>query len=58
MNQFFSAILVSSLVDQLSEYNVSGKTIGHGSFIGSQVVTADAPTACVTDSAIQTALTN
>src|SRR5215470_12486579 len=58
MTQFFSDILVSSLIDQLSEYNVSGQTIGHGSFIGSTVVTANAPTRSVTDSVIQTALKN
>lgn len=56
MNNFFSDILVSSLIDQLSEYNVSGQTIGHGSFIGSTVVTANAPTNSITDSEIQTAL--
>src|SRR5215469_10620453 len=50
VNQFFSDILVSSLIDQLSEYNVSGKTIGHGTFIGSQVVTADVPKNSVNDS--------
>jgi hypothetical protein len=58
VNQFFSDILVSSLIDQLSEYNSSGKTIGHGSSIGSAVVTADAPINSVTDSKIQTALQN
>jgi hypothetical protein len=58
MNQFFTDILVSSLMDQLSEYSVSGKTIGQGSFIGSQVITTDAPTRSVTDSRIQTALQN
>jgi hypothetical protein len=58
MNQFFTDIIVSSLMDQLSEYSVSDKTIGHGSFIGSQVITTDAPTRSVTDSRIQTALRN
>ena len=58
VNQFFSDILVSSLIDHLSEYNSSGKTIGHGSFVGSAVVTADAPINSVTDSEIQTALQN
>jgi hypothetical protein len=58
MDQFFTDILVSSLMDQLSEYSVSDKTIGHGSFIGSQVITVDTPTRSVTDSGIQTALQN
>lgn len=58
MNRFFGDILVSPLIDQLSEYNVSGQTIGYGGFIGSKVITAGAPTSSVTDSAIQTALKN
>jgi hypothetical protein len=58
MNQCFTDILDSSLMDQLSEYNVPGKTIGHGSFIGSQVIFADAPSRSVTDSRIQTTLQN
>jgi hypothetical protein len=58
MNKFFPDVLVSSLIDQLSEYNVPGKAIGHGSFIGSTVVTADAPKRSVSDSRIQTALQN
>jgi hypothetical protein len=56
MNEFFSDVLVSSLIDQLSEYNVAGKRIGHGSYIGSTMITADAPINSVTDSEIQTAL--
>jgi hypothetical protein len=58
MNRFFPDILVSLLIDQLSEYDVAGKAIGHGSFIGSTVVTADAPKKSVSDSRIQTALQN
>jgi len=58
VNEFFADILTSSLMDQLAEYNVSGKTIGHGSFVGSAVVIADAPANGVTDSEIQTALQN
>jgi len=30
INGFFDAILTSPLIDQLSEYNVPGKKIGHG----------------------------
>src|SRR5215467_8004983 len=40
MNKFFADVLVSPLIDQLAEYNVSGQTIGHGSLIGSKVITA------------------
>src|SRR6476646_1348698 len=43
LNKFFGDILVSALIDQLAEYNVPGKTIGHGSFIGTKVITVGAP---------------
>ncbi len=56
LNQFFTAILVSPLINQLAEYNVAGKTIGHGSFIGTKVISANAPVGSITDSAIQTQL--
>src|SRR5207247_3533956 len=46
------------LIDQLSEYNLPGKAIDHGSFIGSTVVTANAPKRSVSDSTIQTVLQN
>ena len=58
MNTFFSDILISPLIDQLSEYNVAGLTIGHGSFIGLKVITAGAPASSVTDLTIQKALQN
>jgi hypothetical protein len=58
MNKFFSDILVSPLIDQLSEYNVSGQTIGHGTLIGSKVITTGAPSSSITDSAVQKALKN
>lgn len=53
LNQFFTAIVVSPLIDQLGEYNVPGQNIGHGSFIGTKVISANAPKGSVTDSAIQ-----
>lgn len=56
LNQFFSAILVSPAIDQLSEYNVPGQKIGHGSFTGTKTITANAPVGSVTDAAIQTQL--
>jgi hypothetical protein len=56
MDAFFNDILVSSLIDQLAEYNVSGQRIGRGRVIGSKVITAGAPAKSVTDSSIQTAL--
>src|SRR5438105_11956270 len=56
LNKFFGDILVSPLIDQLAEYNVPGETIGHGSFIGTKVITANAPARSVTDSVIQARL--
>ncbi len=53
INDFFKAILVSPLMDQMHEYSVPGKTIGHGSLIGSKVITAGAPVGSITDAAIK-----
>lgn len=58
INQFFQDILVSPLIDQLTEYNTGTQKIGHGALIGSAVITGAAPVGSVTDSAIQTQLTN
>jgi hypothetical protein len=56
LNAFFKAILVSPLMDQLGEYSKPGKKIGHGSLIGTKVITAGAPGSVIHDSQIQTAL--
>jgi hypothetical protein len=56
LNKFFQDILVSPLIDQLKEYNVPGKAIGHGSFIGTKIITAQAPVGSITDSTIRTRL--
>ena len=56
LNKFFIDILTSPLIDQLAEYNAPGQTIGHGSLIGTKVITQNAPATSVTDSAIQTQL--
>jgi putative effector of murein hydrolase LrgA (UPF0299 family) len=53
MNLFFDFILTSQLIDQLGEYNVPGKTIGHGKRTGSIILTAPASGKSVQDSAIQ-----
>jgi hypothetical protein len=53
INQFFDFILTSPLVDQLGEYSVSDQTIGHGSRIGTTVLTSPEPGTSVQDSAIQ-----
>jgi len=56
LNDFYKAILVSPLIDQLAEYNVAGKAIHHGSFTGSTVITANAPSGSVTDTTIRSRL--
>lgn len=56
LNSFFTAILVSPLIDQLAEYNVPGKAIGHGSLLGTKLIKTNAPKSSITDSAIQTQL--
>ena len=56
INTFFKDILVSSLIDQLAEYNTPVYTITHGSLKGSKVITANAPGRVITDGAIQSRL--
>ena len=56
MNSFFDFVLTSPLLDQLSEYSVPGKTIGHGKRIGTKIITDPAPGKTVQDSAIQSLL--
>ena len=53
LNEFFDFVLTSKLVDQLSEYSVAGKTIGHGKRTGSATLTDSEPGAVVKDAAIQ-----
>jgi hypothetical protein len=57
LNAFYTAILVSPLIDQLAEYSVPGQNIGHGKFIGTKVITANAPVGSVTDTTIRSQLT-
>jgi len=52
VNQFFHDILTSSLIDQLGEYSVPGKTIGHGKLLGSKTISANAPRGSITDSQV------
>lgn len=56
LTAFFQYILTSPLIDQLAEYNVLGVSIGHGSLIGSAIVTAPALKSTVSDNAIQSML--
>jgi hypothetical protein len=53
MNLFFDYILTSALMDQLGEYSVPGKTIGHGSRTGTITLASPAPKTSVQDSEIQ-----
>ena len=56
INRFFGDILASELLDQLVEYSVPGKPIGHGKFTGTKVISVAAPTGSVTDTAVKQAL--
>ena len=56
LNKFFTDILVSPAIDQLAEYSVPGQAIGRGSFIGTKVISANAPAGSVSDSAIRAQL--
>lgn len=56
LNVFFDYVLTSSLMDQLAEYSVPGKKIGHGRHIGSATVASPDPGPSVTDAAIQSFL--
>ena len=56
LNDFFDFILASKLIDQLSEYSVPGKTIGHGKRTGSLTLTTSEPGVAIQDSDVQQAL--
>lgn len=56
LDDFFDFVLTSELIDQLSEYSVSGLTIGHGSRTGTAMVTDPDVGATVTDADIQSFL--
>jgi hypothetical protein len=53
VNEFFDFVVTSKLIDQLDEYSVEAKTIGHGTRTGSLTVTTSEPGAKVQDAAIQ-----
>jgi len=53
LDAFFDYIVTSPLMDELSEYSVSGYTIGHGKHIGSTQITSPVLKHSVSDSAIQ-----
>jgi hypothetical protein len=53
LNSFFDYILTSALMDQLGEYSVPGKSIGHGKRTGTVTLASPAPNSPVEDGAIQ-----
>ena len=53
LNKYFDFILTSPLIDQLTEYNVPGKSIGHGKHIGTATVVTPALHHSITDHAVQ-----
>jgi hypothetical protein len=53
INQFFDFILTSPLIDQLAEYSVPGKQIGHGKRTGTLTITKPHLRHSVSDTAIQ-----
>lgn len=56
LNDFFDFVLSSALIDQLAEYSVPGKTIGHGILTGTITLTDTEPGATLDDSTIQSTL--
>src|SRR6267143_432178 len=50
---FFDYILTSALMDQLGEYSVPGKNIGHGKRTGTATLASPAPNSSVQDTAIR-----
>jgi hypothetical protein len=58
LNGYFDFILTSSLIDQLSEYSVSGMSIGQGRRTGSVTLTHPLPRRTVTDGALQHMIMN
>ena len=53
VNEFFDFILSSPLLDQLAEYSVPGKQIGHGKHTGTLNITTPVLGRSVTDTAVQ-----
>ena len=49
LNDFFDAILASALMDQLAEYGVTGRPIGHGTRTGTTTIAEPALGATVSD---------
>ena len=58
LDGFFDFIVTSTLMDELAEYSVPAFKIGHGTRLGSIVVTTPAPKPSVSDSNLQQFLQN
>lgn len=56
LDSFFTFVLTSQLIDQLAEYNAPNFAIGHGTFLGSTVLSAVDTPSSVTDAWMQTTL--
>lgn len=56
INSFFDFVLTSTLLDQLAEYSVPGKKIGHGVLTGTLTLTDSEPGKSIADSALQSKL--
>lgn len=56
LNGFFDYVLASELIDQLGEYSIGGRTIGHGSRTGTTTISEPALGASITDTQIQQTL--
>jgi hypothetical protein len=56
LDAFFTFVLTSQLIDQLSEYNVPNYKIQHGRYLGSTVLASLTPPASVTDAWVRATL--
>ncbi len=56
LNAFAQFVVSSAYLDQLAEYSTQGKTIGHGTFVGTATVPDTALGTSVTDGAVQALL--
>ncbi len=56
INKFFTAILQSSLMTQMSEYNTTKYKIGNGKLKGTTTITTGLPATLITDTQIQAQL--
>jgi hypothetical protein len=56
LNNYFTFLLTSPLIDQLAEYNTPTLKIGHGSLKGTATVATPAPPKATTDTAIRSML--